>query len=159
MRKPNLFNLLYKGCDAYNVNYNISVTLIFVVKSKTRVDMYKEHNKRSLLVILLGSRHEARSSNNVTSWRCRQWKRNHGRQTEAGLQWGPTDVSGRKISNWIIYSTMGLLSTSSSFFWGGVHFWCWFWFSSWLQLEVFLSQRKRWGAESLKPQPLKPVVS
>ena len=86
MRKPNLFNLLDKGCDAYNVNYNISATFIFVVKSKTRVDMYKEHNKRSLLVILLGSRHEARSSNNVTSWRCRQWKRNHGRQTEAGLQ-------------------------------------------------------------------------
>ena len=68
MRKPNLFNLFDKGCDAYNVNYNISATFIFVVKPKTRVDMYKEHNKRSLLVILLGSRHEARSSNNVTSW-------------------------------------------------------------------------------------------
>ena len=25
--------------------------------------------------------------------------------------------------------------------------------------RFFLSQRKRWGAESLKPQPLKPVVS
>ena len=32
MRKPNLFNLFDKGCDAYNVNYNISATFIFVVK-------------------------------------------------------------------------------------------------------------------------------